>query len=127
MFTAIAAPYRVRFVIAEPNALPKNGLRVTVPALCARCRAGGWIETPRCQFYNLADAVRSAAPSWGRWQSRRLAPGGFAVLAVSKLRQLRDIRRLEGPGRRFNSAGALAQPSERPGRQAGSRGRRESN
>jgi hypothetical protein len=35
----------------------RNGLRVTAPALCSRCQADGWIETPRCQFDNLADAV----------------------------------------------------------------------
>ena len=45
------------FVAFVPLPAQETGLRVTVPALCSRCRAGGWIETPRCQFDNLADAV----------------------------------------------------------------------
>ena len=57
----------------------KSRLRATAQALCSPCRAGGWIETPHCQFDNHR-RCREARP-WGRRQSRRLAPGGFAVFA----------------------------------------------
>jgi hypothetical protein len=39
-FTAIAAPYRVRFVIAEPNALPKK--RLEGDRACAMLSLSGW-------------------------------------------------------------------------------------
>jgi hypothetical protein len=57
----------------------KSRLRATAEALCSPGRAGGWIETPHCQFDNHR-RCREARP-WGRRQSRRLAPGGFAVFA----------------------------------------------
>ena len=61
----------------------KSRLRVTAPALCSSCRADGWIETPRCQFDNHRRCREKPARPWGRWQSRRLAPGGFAVCGFS--------------------------------------------
>ena len=63
----------------------KSGLRVTAPALwCSPCRAGGWIETPHCQFDNhgrvrVGWGFEGTARPWGCWQSRWLAPDGFAV------------------------------------------------
>jgi len=57
----------------------KSRLRATAEALCSPGRAGGWIETPHCQFDNHR-RCREARP-WGRRQSRRLAPDGFAVFA----------------------------------------------
>jgi hypothetical protein len=46
----------------------ESRLRMTAPALCSAGRAGGWIETPRCQFDNQAGAVgeeRKARPCLG--------------------------------------------------------------
>jgi hypothetical protein len=76
----------------------KSGLRVTAPALCSPCRAGGWIETPHCQFDNhgrvrVGWGFEGTARPWGCWQSRWLGPRRLCCLSSRSIQDQQNQTR----------------------------------